>query len=331
MSAAPSTPPANRGVLHTVVPSGGCNRVQNIVLYDWLSFTTKQFNVEQLIDVLGLSDCPWTITKGARGYQDRKYYGSISIHYNGRDDMGIWCEMSGQGCRTFESYSPVGWPALFDWVLSHRCNVTRLDVAYDDHTGILSMQDIVQDTMSGMWVSKSSKWLCEIGDSGVTVNIGSSKSDILIRIYDKAAERGIPDEHWVRCEMQLRDDRASAFLKLRQDIGAAFSGVIYNYLRYVDFSEEDSNRWRWPMKPYWSDLIQDAEKISLWTSPGTDYNEQRLCNYVFNLAGNAIDAALKMYGDQFFEMLKYRSSRPNPKYTQLIDEHERKLRMQRGI
>ena len=67
---------------------------KNIVLYDWLSFTSKQHTPEELIQALGLEECPWTETKGARGYMNRLYFGCISIHYNGREDMGVWCEMS---------------------------------------------------------------------------------------------------------------------------------------------------------------------------------------------------------------------------------------------
>ena len=62
------------------------NIQENVVLYDWLSFTSKIHTPEQIIDALGLSHCPWTETKGARGYQDRLYFGAISIHYNGRED-----------------------------------------------------------------------------------------------------------------------------------------------------------------------------------------------------------------------------------------------------
>lgn len=78
---------------------------ENIVLYDWLSFTSKNHTPEQMIEALGLTHCPWQETKGAHGYRDRKYFSCISVHYNGREDMGVWVEMSGQGCRTFESLS----------------------------------------------------------------------------------------------------------------------------------------------------------------------------------------------------------------------------------
>ena len=80
---------------------------KDIVLYDWLSFTTKTHTPEEIIEALGLTHVPFQEIKGAHGYRDRKYFSSISIHYNGRDDMGVWCEMSGQGCRTFETLSEV--------------------------------------------------------------------------------------------------------------------------------------------------------------------------------------------------------------------------------
>ena len=65
---------------------------ENMVIYDWLSFTSKDLSPDQLIEILGLSHVSWIITKGARGYQDRKYFGSISVYYNGRADMGTWVE-----------------------------------------------------------------------------------------------------------------------------------------------------------------------------------------------------------------------------------------------
>lgn len=103
---------------------------ENIVLYDWLSFTSKNHTPEELIEALGLSHVNWTLTKGARGYRDRKYFSCISIHYNGRPDMGVWVEMSGQGCRTFESLSAVGWERLFSFIRENGLKITRLDVAY---------------------------------------------------------------------------------------------------------------------------------------------------------------------------------------------------------
>jgi len=132
----------------------------DIILYDWLSFTSKSLTPRSVTDLLGLSDVPWQNTKGARGYRDRLYFNCISIHYNGRDDMGVWCEMSGQGCRAFESLTtlPDKWESLFSEIVSLKLNITRLDVAYDDHTGTLDLDEMIQDTRRKEYVSRSDCW-----------------------------------------------------------------------------------------------------------------------------------------------------------------------------
>lgn len=306
------------------------NITENVILYDWVSFTSKKHTPEQLIAALGLSHCPWTETKGARGYRDRKYFSCISVHYNGRDDMGVWVEMSGQGCRTFESMSKVGWDNLFKFIHENDLNMTRLDVAYDDHTGILDIQQVAEDTRKRRFISRSDKYQVHYsGDTGsdeegLTIDIGSPQSKVVIRIYDKAIERGHSNKemHWVRCEMQLRDDRALQFTKIPRPIGEAFAGVLLNYLRYVVPNDGDSNKSRWEMTDYWYALVGDAERISIYSAPGMEYNEGRCKHYVVNQAGNAIDACIQMYGLYEFEkMIQDRQTLPNPKYAALIKRH----------
>lgn len=296
---------------------------QNIVLYDWLSFTSKKHTPEELISAMGLSSCPWQEIKGAHGYRDRKYFSSISVHYNGREDMGVWVEMSGQGCRAFESISQLGWPGLFSFISGSGLKITRLDVAFDDHTGILHMRDIIEDTQDGNFVSRSDYWETVLSSKGSTVQIGSPQSKVLVRIYDKAREWHCEEgTHWNRVELQLRDDRAIQFTRLQLPIGEAFSGVLLNYLRYVIPDGEDSNRWRWPMRPYWLDMLEVLTPISIYTAPGLEYNVDRCREYVVNQAGNAIDCLIKIYGlNEFRTMIDNRSTSTNPKYENLVQQY----------
>ena len=294
---------------------------ENIVLYDYLSFTSKRHMPEELIEVLGLGQCPWSVIRGARGYQDRKYFSCISIHYNGRADMGVWVEMTGQGCRTFETLSTVGWECLFQFIRGNGLNITRMDVAYDDHTGILDINSIAFDTMKQNYISKSNWYKVEISSEGISSYVGSPKSKVRVRMYDKAAERKKFGEHWVRCELQLRDERAIKFNELNLPIGQAFTGVLLNYLRYVEPSS-DTNKWRWPMKAYWRNLVEDAERISIYQAPGMEYNEEAIKHYVVNQAGNAVDACIRMYGiESFQEMIANRDIARNPHYDQVVQKH----------
>ena len=300
--------------------------MEDIILYDWLSFTTKRSDPYYIVDVLGLSHVPWETVKGARGYKDRLYFNSISIHYNGREDMGVWCEMSGQGCRAFESLSQLSnkWEDLFQSINDGHMNITRLDVAYDDHSGILDIDEMIQDTRKKEYVSRSDYWSIVESSKGQTLQFGSPQSDVLIRIYDKAAERNCPEnEHWIRCELQLRRERAIAFTQLPLSIGESFCGVVINYLRFVDPDPLDSNKWRWPIKPYWGEFLDYANKISIYHSPGLEYNFDRCQRYVIRQAGNAIDAYIQICGvDGFLDDLKHRATMRNPKYDRLVAEYK---------
>lgn len=301
---------------------------KDLIIFDWLSFTSKHHSPTQLVKALGLEQVPWQNIKGARGYRDRMYFGSISVHFNGREDMGVWVEMSGQGCRTFESLSTLGdcWQDIFWFIFKEDLKVTRLDVAYDDHTGLLDMDTMERDTKHEHFVSKFDWWTVTYGSPGTTLMFGSPKSDLRIRIYDKARERNCEaGTHWIRIEIQMRDSRAKKFLELEfeHQMGDAFCGVLLNYLRYVEPDPLDTNRWRWPLKEYWGELLCGASRISVYEKPGTEYNLDRCHNYVINMAGNALEALMKIYGEEGFKRaLKERSTRRNPKYDQLVAQCE---------
>jgi len=298
---------------------------EDIILRDWLSFTSKKHTPQEIINALGLSDLPWQETKGARGYRDRYYFGCISIHYNGREDMGVWCEMSGQGCRNFEQFSklPNKWDDLFKFITDNNLHVTRLDVAFDDHTGLLDIEQVANDIKCGNFISYMNFWEVICSSKGTSVQIGSPQSNTLIRIYDKAAERGYQDDtHWIRVELQLRDDRAQKFLDLNLTLGKAFAGVLMNYIRIVEPDEFDSNRSRWPTAGYWVTFLNGASRISVYTAPGADYNFKKLSRYVIDQIGNAISCLIDCVGVQdFLFMLNNRRCKKNPKYEDIVYQY----------
>lgn len=292
----------------------------NNILIDWFSVTFKNFSLSDIQYILGLSSASWQESNGVRGYARKLWYEGINLHFGGEFHDDIWLEMSGTGCRTYESYGANCWPALIDTAL-HDGHITRCDVAYDDTAGLLDIDIIYFDTFKGDYVSKAKAFDLRYSNKGKTIYIGSESSDVLIRIYDKAAERNCDEgTHWVRVELQLRDDRAAQFLSQSGDIGSVYSGVMANYLRYIDDDGSDSNRWRLPIKKYWSDFLCDADRIKLWIAPGTDYNIMHCEDFVFRQAGSAVFTLLCAYGDEkFFTRLnELRPKQLNPKYEKIL-------------
>ena len=326
------------------------NYNQNKVIYDWFSLTSKIHDVQGMIEEIGMQRSAWLTLTGVRGYAWRQHCNSVSVHYGKRPE--VWLEMSGSGCRAFEDLGHGDFEHLFDLYRENpeEINLTRIDVAFDDFEGVLSMEQLFLDTyFRREYISKACKTTSELSQfvsdpdlDGKTIVFGAPKSEILIRIYDKRAERlGILKtkaekeefkknvSHWVRVELQLRDERAKQWAKQigerKLTIGEMFSGVLRNYLRFVErpIGSSDENRWRWPMKPYWAELISQAEAIKLYEKPGMEYNLQRLDRLTTYQVGNAVDTAIKIHGVKgFMELLE--ANRPpklNSKYDMLLKQH----------
>lgn len=296
------------------------------VLFDWLTFTTKIYDERSVLDFLGLSEQPFQlIERGRFGYRQRLQFENINIYFDGTESMGICVDMSGTGCRAFETFSTVSWEQILCELRLQPDDfkITRLDCAFDDLTGILDMNHLLDDTDAHRYVSRSRIWKVEYGSEGSTIYHGSNKSDMLIRIYDKAAEQDLEEVHWIRVELQMRDQIAAGFVDgcLLRPVGEQFRGVLHNYLRYVT-PVADTNMSRWPMTDYWETLLQSVGRIRCWYAPGMEYDVHKLRNYVINQAGNALDCYLKIFGiEDLVRELGNRSIRFSPKYERLIDQY----------
>jgi hypothetical protein len=94
---------------------------------------------------------------------------------------------------------------------------------------------------------------------GETLRIGAPSSDCQLRVYDKAAERGI-DGDWVRLEFQTRKEQAAGIAAAMLEAGDADAFVRSIVLGYLEFKDEgrDSNKSRWLPAGWWSDLWGSA-------------------------------------------------------------------------
>ena len=301
---------------------------ENRIIFDWLSFTTRKHSVTELIELLKLQECPFETVRGSKGFMWRQYYNGISIHFNenelNRAGDFIWLEMSGQGCRSFESFGSGDYETLFDLVRRDPENIhlTRIDIAFDDMTGVFDVKQICDEVRFENFVSRTSTYQSIYSNSGNAVYFGSKKSNVFIRIYDKAAERGYDGEkfHWVRCELQLKDINAKGFVdKLYDhDLRELYLGVLKNYLSFR-VPTNDSNKRRWPQAEWWSKFLDDAVRISVWSKPGVDYNLSACERYVMTQPIGSIKALVEIFGKEaFFEMIKNAPAPKNPKYKQLI-------------
>ena len=326
-------------------------QLDNVFLIDWLTVTFHGVQTWDIQQILGMKDVPWTLEYSfINGYPLDLYFGNIHIRHGAdnpayyddptkaRLDMGICLDMSGQGCREFESWSNKSWQDLITdifrcgGVLGARMKITRLDLAYDDHSGLLNIWQMKRDVEDRNYISKSKKSMIiwsydqETDIHGLTLQIGSKSSPVLIRIYDKAAERGYKQEkHWIRVELQLRQDRAQEAMKLlyqRESIGLVASGIVRNYLMFVTLTS-DSNRARWPIAEYWQRVLDGFEKIRVWVAPGEEYNFSKTENHMVHQYGQAFQVVYRLSGgdfNSFYARCCEAHGELKPKYQQAIEK-----------
>ena len=311
---------------------------ENKMLIDWLSFTSKIHDIDSVVEFLGLEHISFTKSRGFQGYSDRLYFSGISIHYGHGVNNDIWIEMSGKGCRSFETFSSVDFYFIFNRIVNEpfSFHITRLDVAYDCFDNTIPIKRFCKDILQKRYVTRFSDSslgaYIHAGLVGITVDMGSRSSDVRFRCYDKAYERGYrPHDDdwfsWVRFEIMLRNERAYEFLaNLEPDnLGKLFRGVVSNYIRIVKPSETDSNKSRWSMAKWWSAFIEDVEKVSLFTRCETEYNMSKCEEYVYRHCGNAIYTLLSVHGlKKFLKDLKSGKPVLTERYQKLINDNQAK-------
>ncbi len=314
---------------------------ENLILIDWVTFTTKIWSLADIRTFLGLDGQTWDLLDhGFHGYKRAEVFNGITIMYEGRpnedgsDDMGICVEISGQGCRAMESFARVDWFVFFSFLmdLQNEFHVTRLDLAYDDHIGVLDKLRLKLDTDMHFYRSKTRTWEIRYGSNGFSIYHGSKKSLVMIRIYDKAAERGILDgTHWIRVEIQLRDSNASGAIQAylaQRSIGGVYGGLLATYLVYCEECD-DTNVSRWPVAEYWAQLLQGAQRIHIAAAPGMEYNVFRLERFLRDTAGGGLYTWIKIFGlESLPELLKTRKGKLNPKHKMLLAQY---VKMKDGV
>lgn len=280
---------------------------------DWFGATFPDGTPpEKIFDYLGLPSMLFVqMDRGLMGYRHQMRFGNIMVLYDGSQGMGVHVEMTGQGCRQFEQLSQTGWGYLLMAARTHG-NITRLDLAIDDFVGYFTVGQVIDAARKGLISSRfksavqiESIKLDDGSTKGQTLYMGSPQSRIKVRFYDKLQERlaagkDIEDgiTHWVRTELELRDERATMLadhILDDWDLDYLIRSVINNYVT-VRKRGTDTNKSRWPVAKWWADFIDDACKLKL-TKIAPDRTIERIDNWVFRQVKKSLAMLYRAYGN----------------------------------
>ena len=284
------------------------------LLIDYVRIRFPTTKVERIIEeILRLKFCYMLHEDYAfYGYEEQFVMGDIIVMLSSDKEKGVLLELKGRGCRQFENFLLVqtrSWYDFFIDALAVGGVMKRIDLAINDHTGILNIPDLIEQCQGEECISLFRSFKSyqtgelvrrnEKEDMGSTLYIGSVKSEVYFCVYEKDYEQyiklGIPPEDADiknRFEIRLKNDRAlfaiRDLIKSRNVERTTFS-IINRYVRFA-IKEEKKRRSQWRLQEQWAWFIgENRQELRLTTKP-EPYTLER----TFRWLGRQVAPTLKM-------------------------------------
>lgn len=256
-------------------------KVESIYSIDWLSFTVFGATATEIIEALDFEISCFEVTKGKYGYDSNLTWdGLVNLYYHeDRPGMGVHVELTGQGCRKFEVIQEKDdktWHESLAYI-SKFARFSRIDIAFDEFEGVTNYSEIIRKIDRGEHVGRCRSFKIITGrksngeSAGTTIYMGSNKSDVMIRVYEKNYERQVKGyeydgEFWNRWELVLKHEKANNFISellSGYSIGGLFKAVMADTVRFVDPKSTDKNKRRWPVASWWAEFLEGIEPVKL--------------------------------------------------------------------
>ena len=286
------------------------------MLFDYVKIRFPTLDIQHIIkDILKLN-INYMLHEDYGHYSYTEHYslGDIFIYTSADEEKGVLLELKGRGCRQFESYLLAQQRSWYDFLMDALVDggvMKRLDLAINDHTGMLDIPELTEKCRNEECVSvfRSFKSYAsgelvkheeqDKAGMGYTLYIGSLKSEVYFCVYEKSYEQyiklGIPIEEAPiknRFEIRLKNERAyyavRDLLTYYDAERTAFS-IINRYVRFVD-KEADKKRSDWKLSVRWAWFIgENREPLKLTTKP-EPYTLDRTLRWI----QRQVDPTLKM-------------------------------------
>ena len=315
---------------------------------DWLSWTfgiNCGMSPSEVVLFLGFDVSDFLeLPRGANGYKNMMLLNgyNIRILYEGNSNMGIHVDVSGSAIFELvnswkqkkkkdnsDGFKNEPLLSLLN-TLSKIATFTRIDLAVDDiGCQYYSCDDVVRLIENQQIVSKFREYDNKVPRSiidgeklGHTIYLGSNKSDIKLRIYDKRLEQ--LNKHktdcgceWIRWELELKKERADQAVRQLLDYGhlsIICIGILSHYLRFI--INDNPNRSRCSIEWTWKKFIDDMKRMSLYI-PSAPKNIEDTRRWINDCVGASISAVIEFDGgsmDFFYaNLLQWQSKRMNNK------------------
>lgn len=199
---------------------------------DWLEGTFKKGTPINLPTILSQN---YIETKAFNGYTVGSLYEDkrILMHNPERPEMGAHILWNGEACGR----CPMPLIELIQYLAGVGFYFTRIDFAVDLINCNIDPAQATEEITNGDCKTRAHQFpfWADAKDKGYTQYIGKKASEIYARIYDKAAEMGVEQDH-VRVELVVRQGRAN-YAARSLSSHTDYRGLVLSFVNFEKWSE----------------------------------------------------------------------------------------------
>ena len=130
------------------------------MLFDYVKIRFPTLDIQHIIkDILKLNiNYMLHENYGRYSYTEHYSLGDIFIYTSADEEKGVLLELKGRGCRQFESYLLAQQRSWYDFLMDALIDggvMKRIDLAINDHTGILDIPELAEKCRKREYIGKS--------------------------------------------------------------------------------------------------------------------------------------------------------------------------------
>lgn len=258
-------------------------------IIDYIRITFQTHNVDIIFnDVLKIKKEFFAqITSHLYGYVGGYQLDYLMVLYSEKgDSRGTMIQLSGKGCRQFEAFLKAQsrtWFDFFHVCFDYKAKFTRVDLAINDYKEYLSIPALLNKINRQELISRFERFdfngsgsISKKKREGVTIYLGSKKSELYMAFYQKNSEQAkklgvavedVPIKN--RYELRFKDERAEQAIHgytKTGDLTEFLLGILSDYLCFVDRKAGVSRKY-WSVNKKWAYFLGGVEKVKLVTEP----------------------------------------------------------------
>lgn len=236
---------------------------------DWIAVTfPESFGVDLIQHMIAGSEEWEDCQTGWRNYDHSARWGHCRMAWGGQ--TGIHVSLSGQGVAQMLNAVPMSWENRFNIWSGMACKFTRVDVAFDDFDGLLSLDSIWAKIENREFTSNARIFsrVVELGSdagmrrTGDTIYVGQRSAASMVRFYDKGKLEKVHGP-WIRAELVLREQNAQAAVKLFLEQGqSAWAGLLTGHIAFRE-AGTSCRRDRQKVSDWWKEFCGGVAKVAL--------------------------------------------------------------------